>query len=87
MTVNQLRQARQKILILMLFYKNDENDYKIYINSIKNINEKLEAKSKYKKSLTQLDYLIKKVVQKNTPENRERLKNALQIELLAKAKA
>lgn len=87
MTTKQLRQECQRILILMLFYKNDEHDYEIYINSLKKINEELKLKSIYKKSLTQFEYMIEKVIQKNTPQNRERLKNLLQAELLAKAKA
>ena len=88
MSTRQLKQELKRILILMLFYKNDEHDYDIYVKSLKIINDELKRKRTYKnEGLTQFEYLIEKVIQKNTPENRERLKILLQSELLAKAKA
>lgn len=88
MGTRQLKQELKRILILMLFYKNDEQDYAIYVKSLKIINDELKRKRAYKnEGITQFEYLIEKVIQKNTPENRERLKSLLQAELLAKVKA
>ena len=88
MGTRQLKQELKRILILMLFYKNDEQDYAIYIKSLKIINDELKRKRAYKnEGITQFEYLIEKVIQKNTPENRERLKSLLQAELLTKVKA
>ena len=86
MSVRTLREERRRLLILMLFYKNDDKDYTIYSNAIKNINEKLKEMNKIDK-LSQLEHFIEKTINKNTPENREQLKKKLQQELLATAKA
>ena len=48
MSTRQLKQELKRILILMLFYKNDEHDYDIYVKSLKIINDELKRKRTYK---------------------------------------
>lgn len=86
MSVRTLRDERKRLLIFMLFYKNDDKDYAMYSKAIKNINQKLKEMDKIDKT-SQLEHFIEKTINKNTPENREQLKKVLQQELLATAKA
>lgn len=87
MTMRQLKAERMRLLILMLFYKNDEIDYQIYCKSIKMINKEIERSKTYKKEFSQIEFFISKTINENTPENRERLKKLIENELLAKARA
>lgn len=73
MKTKQLLNERERLIQLMLFYKNDKNDYKLYITCIKSLNEALKAKKRYNKN-EQYEFLIDLVLRENTIKNRERLK-------------
>lgn len=73
MGTKALLAERERLIILLLFYKNDEHDLEVFRKSIELINTKLESKNRYNKNL-QYEMLIKKVISNNISENRDRLK-------------
>ena len=66
-----LLNERKRLIILLLFYKNDAEDIIFYIKAISNINKELETK-KYNKN-DQFEFFLKKVLKEPTKENKDRL--------------
>lgn len=73
MGTKALLTERERLIILLLFYKNEEHDLEVFRKSIELVNAELESKNRYNKNL-QYEMLIKKVISNNTAENRDRLK-------------
>lgn len=73
MGTKALLTERERLIILLLFYKNEEHDLEVFRKSIELVNAGLESKNRYNKNL-QYEMLIKKVISNNTAENRDRLK-------------
>ena len=71
MSTKILLNERKRLILLLLFYKNDAGDIEFYIKSIRNINQELKHKN-YNKN-DQFEYFLEKVLKEPTKEHKNRL--------------
>lgn len=82
MSTKKLLNERNRLIYLMLFYKTDKTDQDFFMKEIKKYNtiinlerkkyEEFGAVSQNKN--VQFEFFLKKVLENNTEENREKLK-------------
>lgn len=83
MQTKKILDERNRLVYIMLFYKTDKVDQEFFINEIKKYNtvigshqKKYEEFSITSQNLnTQFEYFLRKLLDNNTEENREKLKN------------
>lgn len=83
MSTRKLLNERNRLIYLMLFYKTDRTDQDFFVKEIKKYNTEISlARKKYEEfgatsqnKNVQFEYFLTKVLENNTEENREKLKN------------